>query len=80
MDGDQVSLLLAGKAAPGTRVLGAAEAPQISFEDFRNLKMKVDEKGKVRFFGTQEGDSIPLKAGQTEVTVDRPVRAGSEVT
>ncbi len=80
VDGDQVSLLLAGKVAPGTRVLGAAEAPQISFEDFRNLKMKVDEKGKVRFFGTQEGDSIPLKAGQTEVTVDRPVRAGSEVT
>jgi methionyl-tRNA synthetase len=80
VDGDEVSLLLAGEAAPGTQVLGNPGAPQISFEEFRKLKIRVDEGGKVRFFGTLEGEGIPLKAGEEDVTVDRPVEAGSEVT
>ncbi len=80
VDGDQVSLLLAGDAPAGTRVLGSSEAPQISFEEFGRLKITVGEEGRVTFFGTREGEGIPLKAGEREVTVDRPVRAGSEVT
>ncbi len=80
VDGEQVSLLLAGAAAPGTRVLGTESAAEISFEEFRKLKMIVDRKGTVLFLGTQESQSIPLKAGGESVTVDRPVRPGSEVT
>ncbi len=80
VDGEQVSLLLAGAAAPGTRVLGTESAPEISYEEFRKLKMIVDEKGTVLFLGTQESQSIPLMAGGEGVTVDRQIRPGSEVT
>ncbi len=80
MDGDEVSVLLAGGEAPGTQILGNPEASEISFEEFRKLKMKVDEEGRVNFFGTADAGGIPLKAGNTFVTVDRPVRPDSEVT
>jgi methionyl-tRNA synthetase len=80
VDGDVVSLLLAGDAEPGTQVLGEPGAPQISFEEFRKLKMRVDNQGRVVFRGTAEGEGILLRAGDHPVAVDRPVRAGSEVT
>lgn len=80
VDGDAVSILLAGSAEPGTQVFGQQGAPQISFEEFRRLKMRVDEEGKVYFHGTGEAEGILLKAGEHPIVVDRPVRAGSEVT
>lgn len=80
VDGDEVSILLAGDAAPGTQVLGLPDAPMISFEEFRKLRIAVDEEGRVNFFGTTEGEGISLRAGEEFVTVDRPVLPGTEVT
>ncbi len=80
VDGKEVSLLLAGNAKPGTQVLGQPGTPMISFEEFRALKIRVDPEGKVRFFGSVEGDGMPLVVENEFVTVDRPVRPGSEVT
>ncbi len=80
VDGDEVSVLLAAGASPGTQILGEPEASVISFEEFRKLKMKVDEEGRVNFFGTADVERIPLKAGDTFVSVDKPIRPDSEVT
>ncbi len=80
VDGDEVSLLLAGEAPPGTQVLGRPDLPQLSFEEFRALKMLVDEEGRVAFVGSGEGEGVLLQAGDHPVTVDRPIRAGAEVT
>ncbi len=80
VDGDEVSILLAKGAAPGTQIQGDQDAPTISFEEFRKLKLRVDEDGKVRFLGSTQEKGIPLMAGNRFVTVDRPVRPDTEVT
>ncbi|MFQ5837188.1 MAG: methionine--tRNA ligase [Thermoplasmata archaeon] len=80
VEGDVISILLAGNAAPGTQVLGSPEAPEISFEEFRKLKIRTDEEGRVHFYGTADGEGVPLRAGDEFIKVDRPVQSGSEVT
>lgn len=80
VEGDAISLLLAEGAAPGTRVLGAAEAPEVAYEEFRELKVRVGSDGRVYFHGTSEGEGLLLRAGREPVTLDRPASPGAEVT
>ncbi|MFQ6012351.1 MAG: methionine--tRNA ligase [Thermoplasmata archaeon] len=80
VDGDVISLLRTGDAEPGTQVLGVRGAPRLSFEEFKKLRIEVGEDGRVYFYGSAPGPGLPLKAGDREVTLDRPVRPGSEVT
>jgi methionyl-tRNA synthetase len=80
VDGDVISLLLTGDADPGTQVLGNPGAPRLSFEEFRKLRIEVGEDGRVYFRGSAGSPGFPLKVGEHEVTLDRPVRPGSEVT
>ncbi|MFQ5553325.1 MAG: methionine--tRNA ligase, partial [Thermoplasmata archaeon] len=80
VDGDVISLLLTGDAEPGAQVLGVPRAPRLSFEEFKKLRIEVGEDGRVYFRGSAGGPGLPLKAGDREVTLDRPVRPGSEVT
>jgi methionyl-tRNA synthetase len=80
VDDPVISLLLTGDAEPGTQVLGVPGAPRLSFEEFKKLRIEVGEDGRVYFHGSSRGPGLPLKAGKREVTLDRPVRPGSEVT
>ncbi|MCJ2531597.1 MAG: methionine--tRNA ligase [Candidatus Thermoplasmatota archaeon] len=80
VDGSVISLLLTEDAEPGTQILGTPGAPRLSFEEFKKLRIEVGEDGRVYFHGSSRGPGLPLKAGKREVTLDRPVRPGSEVT
>ncbi|MFQ5919576.1 MAG: hypothetical protein ACE5I4_05965, partial [Thermoplasmata archaeon] len=80
VDGPVISLLLTGDAPPGTQVLGTPGAPRLSFEEFKKLRIEVGDDGRVYFHGSSSGPGFPLEAGDREVTLDRPVRPGSEVT
>ena len=65
-------------AAVGTQILGKKGAPRISFEEFRKLRLVVDEGGKVFFLGTG-AERVPLKAGEALLRVDKGIRDGSPV-
>jgi len=78
-DGDAVGLVLPPEdATPGTQVLGKKGAPRLSFDDFRKLRIVVDDGGKVFFLGTGTG-RVALRAGDTELQVDKGIRDGSPV-
>ncbi len=80
VDGPVISLLLAEEAEPGTQVLGTPGAPRLSFEEFKKLRIEVGEEGRVYFHGSSRGPGFPLEVGHRDVTLDRSVRPGSEVT
>lgn len=80
VEGETIALLLAGGAGAGARVLGTADAPELSYEEFRALKIRVGEDGHVYFQGTADTDGVLLEVGGEPVRLDRPVSPGSEVT
>jgi methionyl-tRNA synthetase len=78
-DERDVGLVLPGEGATvGVQVLGKKGAPRISFDDFRKLRLLVDEGGKVFFLGTGTA-RVPLKAGESFLRVDKGIRDGSPV-
>lgn len=78
-DAKDVGLVLPGDdARVGTQILGRRGAPRISFDEFKKLRLVVDEGGKVFFLGTGSV-RIPLKIGEAFARVDKGIGDGSPV-
>ena len=78
-DAKDVGLVLPGEDAHvGDQVLGRRAAPRISFDEFKKLRLVVDEGGRVFFLGTG-GERVPLKVRDTSLRIDKGIPDGSPV-
>ena len=78
-DRNEVGLVLPPEdAAIGAQVLGKRGAPRISFEEFRKLKLLVDNGGRVFFLGSGT-ERVPLDVGGQPVRVDKGILDGASV-
>ena len=78
-DAREVGLVLPpSEARIGEQIFGVRGAPRIAFDDFRKLRLLIDDGGKVYFLGTG-GERRPLKVGDAFVHVDKEIADGSPV-
>ncbi len=78
-EGRNVGLVLPPPDAPlGEQVLGQRGAPRISFDEFKKLRLRVEDGGKVFFLGSGN-ERVPLKVGDAVLRVDKGIADGSGV-